>query len=224
MPPIRRAALNRRRFVASFGISAALGALQQARGAVLPPSGQGEGGKGSASNPVWPRPTIIPIPEATAGVANPAISLNGTWKFTLRPPARFWENDADPSGWDDIEVPGECAMQGFQIARDTEYPFKRAVDIPADFRGRKIFLRFDGVYSYARVWVNGRHVRDHRGGFTSWDCDITPLVTPGQRAWITVGVTDEWDNISWQSNYAKHYIGGILRDVRLFAVPAGHLT
>ena len=187
-------------------------------------AGQAEGGEGSASNPVWPRPTIIPIPEAVEGVAKPAISLNGTWKFTLRPPARFWENDADPSGWDDIEVPGECTMQGFQIARDTEYPFKRAVEIPADFRGRQIFLRFDGVYCYARVWVNGRHVRDHRGGFTSWDCDITPLVTPGQRAWITVGVTDEWDNISWQSNYAKHYIGGILRDVRLFAVPAGHLT
>ena len=176
------------------------------------------------SNPVWPRPTIVPIPEATAGVAKQVLRLNGTWKFTLRPPARFWTNETDTSGWDDIQVPGECTMQGFQIARDTEYPFKRAVDIPADFKGRRIFLRFDGVYCYGRVWVNGHHVRDHRGGFTSWDCDITPFAMPGHQAWITVGVTDESNNISWQSNYAKHYIGGILRDVRLFAVPADHVT
>ena len=224
LPPIGRNPLNRRRFVASFGISAALGALSQARGAVFSQAGQAEAGNEPSSNPVWPRPTIVPIPEAIARIAKHVISLNGTWKFTLRPPARFWANDADPSGWDDIQVPGECTMQGFQIARDTEYPFKRAVEIPADFKGRRIFLRFDGVYSYGRVWVNGRHVRDHRGGFTSWDCDITPFVTPGRRAWITVGVTDESNNISWQSNYAKHYIGGILRDVRLFAVPADYVT
>lgn len=224
LPYFRRAPLNRRRFVASFGISAALGALSQSSGAVFSKAGQAEDGNALSTNPVWPRPTIVPIPKAVAGIAKHAISLNGTWKFTLRLPVRFWSNDADPSGWDDIQVPGECTMQGFQIARDTEYPFKRAVEIPADFKGSKIFLRFDGVYSRARVWVNGRHVRDHRGGFTSWDCDITPLVTPGQRAWITVGVTDEWDSVSWQSNYAKHYIGGILRDVTLFAAPADHVT
>ena len=37
-------------------------------------------------------------------------------------------------------------------------------------------------------------------------------VTPGQTAWITVGVTDRADEISYASNYAKHYIGGILRE------------
>lgn len=215
--------MNRRHFVASLGMTAALGALSQARGV-----GRQEGGNAPAielgANPVWPRPTIVPIPETTAGVSRPVLSLNGTWKFTLRPPARFWSNEVDPSGWDDIQVPGECTMQGYAIARDTEYPFKRAVPIPADFGGKKIFLRFDGLYSYGRVWVNGHYVRDHRGGFTSWDCDITPFVTAGKEAWITVGVTDESHNISWQSNYAKHYIGGILRDVRMFAVPADYVT
>jgi Glycosyl hydrolases family 2, TIM barrel domain/Glycosyl hydrolases family 2, sugar binding domain/Glycosyl hydrolases family 2 len=157
-------------------------------------------------------------------VEKPVLSLNGAWKFTLRPPARFWLDKADLSGWDDIEVPGECTMQGFAIARDTEYPFKRVIRIPADFHGNRIFLRFDGLYSYGRVWVNGHHVRDHRGGFTSWECEITSFVTAGQEAWITVGVTDESNNISWQSNYAKHYIGGILRDVSLLAVPADYLN
>jgi len=45
-------------------------------------------------------------------------------------------------------------------------------------KGKKVFIRFDGVYSYAHVWVNGKFVRDHHGGFTSWDCDITSHYPP----------------------------------------------
>ena len=152
------------------------------------------------------------------------LSLNGTWKFTLSPPSEFWLNSSDPAAWPDASVPGELVMQGFRISRDVEYPYKRSVLIPADFKGKRIILRFDGVYSYARVWVNGVLVREHHGGFTSWDCDITNHVTPGQAAWITVGVTDRSDEISYGSNYAKHYMGGILRDVKLVALPSSHAT
>jgi hypothetical protein len=216
--------VNRREFVASLGISAAVGGLSQE--SAFPH----QGGKGLrvdeelAPNAIWPRPIIVPIPETTAGVGRPVLSLNGTWKFTINPPPRFWSNEVSPSSWTGIQVPGECTMQGFEIARDTEYPFKRALSIPSTFLDKKIFLRFDGVYSYGRVWVNGHYVRDHRGGFTSWDCDITPYAIAGKETWITVGITDESDSISWQSNYAKHYIGGILRDVRLFAVPPDYVT
>ncbi len=216
--------MNRRHFVASLGMSAALSALSQAGRAARQEGEHTPADKELTPNLVWPRPIIVPVPETTGRVENTVLSLNGTWKFTLRPPDRFWSNEIDPTGWDDIQVPGECTMQGFEIARDIEYPFKRVISIPADFRGKKIFLRFDGLYSYGRVWVNGHYVRDHRGGFTSWDCDITPFVTAGKEVWITVGVTDGSDNISWQSNYAKHYIGGILRDVRMFAVPADYVT
>jgi hypothetical protein len=216
--------VNRRDFVTSLGLSTALNRFARESKFADQNGGSARAVRGFAPNPVWPRPVIIPIPEATAGVARPSLSLNGSWKFTLRPPARFWSNEVDPSSWDDIDVPGECTMQGFQIARDAEYPFKKSFLVPDDFQGKRIFLRFDGLYSYGRVWVNGHYVRDHRGGFTSWDCEITPFVRAGEEAWITVGVTDESDNISWQSNYAKHYVGGILRDVKLFAVPADYVT
>jgi len=178
----------------------------------------------AVANDVWPRPQVIPIPVRTNGVANPVLSLNGTWKFSLSPPAEFWSNNVDPSSWSDITVPGEAVMQGFNIARNTEYPYKKAVLIPADFQGKRVILRFAGVYSYARVWVNGKLVRDHHGGFTSWDCDLTDYVTAGRTVWITVGVTDMSDEISYGSDYAKHYIGGILRDVMLIALPKNPVT
>jgi len=172
----------------------------------------------------WPRPQLVPLPTQVAGVSNAVLSLNGTWKFTLSPPTEFWLNSSDPAAWPEVSVPGELVMQGFGISRDVEYPYKRPVLIPPDFKGKRIILRFDGVYSYARVWVNGVLVRKHHGGFTSWDCDITNHVTPGEAAWITVGVTDRSDEISYGSNYAKHYIGGILRDVKLVALPSTQAT
>ncbi len=207
--------MKRRHFLEAVGISAA----RLAAGAAAQPTAEPAGG-----NPIWPRPALTPIPHALAGVAEPVRSLGGRWKFTLEPPPGFWKNEILPTNWSELVVPGECTMQGQEIARDSEYPFKRQITVPAEFRGKRIFLRFDGVYSHGRVWVNGEYVREHRGGFTAWDCDITPLVTPGGTAWITIGVTDETDSISWQSNYAKHNIGGILREIRLLAAPVDYAS
>lgn len=90
------------------------------------------------------RPVVLPLPESVAGVGTPVQLLNGTWKFTMTPPASFWQNAVDPSGWSDIEVPGEPWMQGFSIDFDVEYPYKQQINIPADFAGQRVFLRFGG--------------------------------------------------------------------------------
>jgi len=153
------------------------------------------------------------------GVANPAISLNGDWKFSMEPHETFWQNDIDFSQWSDIQVPGECQMQGFAIRHDQPYVYKRKFEVPADFTGKQIYLVFCGVYSYARVWVNGEFIREHYGGFTKWDCDISDHVTPGSTSILTVEIVDRVDDISYGSGYAKHQIGGILRDVELMALP-----
>jgi hypothetical protein len=115
-------------------------------------------------------------------------------------------------------------MQGFMIEHDREYAYRRVIEIPPDFAGKKIAVRFNGAYSYARVWVNGSYVRSHHGGFTTWECDITPFVTPGRRATLVVGITDRADEVSYASGYAHHVIGGILRSVELLARPTVHIS
>ena len=153
------------------------------------------------------------------GTAHPVLSLNGTWKFTMTPPENFQLNITDISDWSNILVPGECAMQGFAIRHNIPYVYKTSVHIPEDFRGKVIKLRFEGVYSYSRVWIDGKFIRDHEGGFTPWECDITDIAIPGSRALITVEFTDRDNDLSYASGYAKHQIGGILRGVSLYAIP-----
>ncbi|MFI0939709.1 glycoside hydrolase family 2 TIM barrel-domain containing protein [Streptomyces sp. NPDC021020] len=154
----------------------------------------------------------------------PTIALTSGWRYTTSPPASFWTPGTDTTGWQQVQVPGEPALQGQTVPSDVECAYSATVDVPADFAGMRIMLRFDGVYSYARLWVNGTLVRTHDGGFTTWYADITSLVTPGKPATVTVGVTDRPTSIADQSEYAHHTIGGILRDVTLVALPVSCLT
>lgn len=167
---------------------------------------------------------LPPRPASVAGVQAPVVSLDGAWSFSPAPPPEFWRSPGVASSWASLSVPGEWAMQGFGVPRDRETAYARRLTVPADFAGHRVRLRFHGVYSRARVWIDGRFVREHWGGFTSWDCDLTPFVRPGEAAWLTVGVTDPSDDPSGGSAYAKHSIGGILRGVELVALPPTHLT
>jgi len=156
------------------------------------------------------------------GSSQAVISLNGTWKFAMNPPEKHWENPVDFSEWSDILVPGECQMQGFAIQHDRPYVYKKQFEVPVDYSGNQIFLHFYGVYSHARIWVNGKFVREHFGGFTKWSSNISEFVEAGKTAILTVEITDRSDDISYGSGYAKHQIGGILRDVELAVLPDQH--
>lgn len=154
------------------------------------------------------------IPSEWNGVKTPVISLNGKWKFQYSKEKR----------WVDIKVPGEVAMQGYAIEHDKPFIYKKSIQVPRDYKGKTIVLRFDGVYSHAKLSINGLFVREHSGGFTRWDTDVTSFVKPGHQNEITLEVTDRLDEISYASGYAHHPIGGILRNVTMFALPTTHLS
>ncbi|MEZ4993672.1 MAG: glycoside hydrolase family 2 TIM barrel-domain containing protein [Saprospiraceae bacterium] len=171
------------------------------------------------------KPAQLIRPEGiyVAGVTDPMVKLNGIWEIDTKPEAEFWEQGNASGDWEEVQVPGEVMMQGFYIESNEPFAYRKAIDIPGDYAGKKIYLQFDGVYGYARLWVNGNFIREHHGGFTRWKGDITPHVKPGEQATIVLEVTDRTDDISYASGYAKHQIGGILRDVTLLALPQHHL-
>ena len=154
------------------------------------------------------------MPDWVAGIKSHALNLNGTWDFKL----------TAASKWTQISVPGEVAMQGFAPEHDKTVFYKRSFQVPKDFAGQKMILRFDGVYSHARLRINGRFVREHKGGFTRWETDVTSLLTPGKKNVVELEVIDPLNDISYASGYAHHPVCGILRDVVLYAVPQASVS
>ena len=106
-----------------------------------------------------PDEASYPVLQELAGVETPAVLLSGTWQFRYSPDSK----------WDKIQVPGEPAMQGYAIEHDKPFTYRKSFTVPADYAGKHTILRFDGVYSYARLFVNDTFVREHHGGFTRWD-------------------------------------------------------
>ena len=164
-------------------------------------------------NSVWPRPTVIPIPDETYGTGDIYRNLLvENWRMNLDPDADFFEKDADLSGWTEKELPDQVTAHGH------EYAFARDIEIPADWSDSRILIRFDGVNCYARVFLDGQYIMDHYGGFVSWDCELTDHVTPGKTHRLTLGVTDKADEVN------GFHQGGILRDITLVRLPKTYMT
>ncbi len=113
------------------------------------------------------------------------LSLNGAWEF------EFDDRDTGlGEGWDGgarklsrtIQVPFafEAAKSG--IGETGFHPvvwYRRTVEIPAGWRGRRVLLHFGAIDYFADVWVNGRHVAQHAGGGTPVRADITTALKSG---------------------------------------------
>ena len=97
--------------------------------------------------------------------------------------------------------PGLSAGAGYtgHVVGGTGWYRKRFSLPPAD-AGKRVVLRFDGVYMNADVWLNGRHLAYHPYGYTSFGVDLTPHLRPeGLDNVIAVRVRNEGKNSRWYS-------------------------
>lgn len=158
---------------------------------------------------IVPRLTVRPV----AGTVN----LSGQWSFRADGLAGV--------DWKPINVPGEWMMQGFTVKPNTAAGYRRTFEVPASWRGQRVKLRFDTVYSLCRVFVNDKDVGGHEGGMVPFEFDITDTIHPGEnKLLLTVQSESLADKLSCISRYAEHQVGGILRKVQLFSVPAVNIA
>jgi beta-galactosidase len=96
----------------------------------------------------------------------------------------FEQPGFDDRGWHVVDVPHNWdAYGGYRQVRHGNLHgtawYRRTFDVGADERGRRVFLYFEGVGSYATVWVNGRLAGRHAGGLTTFTLDVTDAVNLG---------------------------------------------
>ena len=169
-------------------------------------------------------PVYAPRPSQVKNVYQPVLSLNGTWLFHEQPAPDFYKKDTH-EGWKPITVPGEWAMQGFKVDSAGWAGYQTHFTLPADWSGKRIRLRFDGVSSEAIVYLNGKEAGLHAGGMTAFELDITDAVTSGEnRLAVKVRSESQADMLGSLTQYAAHQLGGITRKVTLMALPEVYLS
>lgn len=165
------------------------------------------------------------------------LCLNGEWEFEidrhgLRDRDQFAARMLDST----IMVPfaPESALSGIGIQDFLEVVwYRRAVDIPAAWAGKRVLLHFQACDYDTTVWVNGVEVGRHRGGFTPFEFDITDAITGNGPTVILVRAKDGHDVPQARGkqsdrfeNYEAYYTRttGIWQTVWLEPVDATHLS
>lgn len=148
--------------------------------------------------------------------------LNTGWRFAGDPPTGFEKPEFDDHSWSPIKVPAHWEMEGLRVLSGVG---GYRLHFTSQGGAGRLMLRFDGVYSGAQVWVNGKPVAYHEGGFTPFEADITDVVNPGDNvvALRVVEHTNVSDNLDKMSLYADFPLAGIMRKVTLFRVPDLHV-
>jgi beta-galactosidase/beta-glucuronidase len=137
--------------------------------------------------PEYPRPQFVRADW---------LNLNGTWQFEIDAGDSGKERGLDTVGLDlksEITVPfcPESVLSG--IGNTDFMPavwYKKRVQVPAEWQGRKVLLHFGAVDYDATVWVNGMEVANHRGGFTPFEAPLFEVATGGDEIEICVRARD----------------------------------
>ncbi|KAF3018984.1 hypothetical protein E8E14_012574 [Neopestalotiopsis sp. 37M] len=134
-------------------------------------------------------------PQATA--TRQLLSLDGIWNFSLSQQVdieddKQWTRSLPstlqapvPSSYNDIFVDAAIRDHVGWVF------YQRYVTVPHTWSQEHYFLRFDAATHRGRVYVNDQFVTDHAGGYTPFECDITKLVSPGEKFRLTVAVNNE---------------------------------
>lgn len=102
--------------------------------------------------------------------------------------------------------------------------YVKVIEIPQSWTGRRLFLRFGGANATSDLYVNGRHVGQHSGGYTAFVMEITPFANYGGRNTLWVRVNNAPDLNCMPLTGDFNIYGGLYRTVELITTPATHIA
>ena len=193
--------------------------------------------------------TLVP-PRAHLADDCGVLTLDGMWSFAYHStdPAPFvnveqpWDEPAPAGDASEIDVPSHWVLRGegawghpaytnvdFPFPVDPPFPpddnpvgdYRRTFELPADWQGSHVRLRFDGVESQASVWVNGAWFGMARGSRLAHEFDVSEAVHPGVNT-ITVRV-HQFSPGSYLEDQDQWWLPGIFRSISLRRLAPGSI-
>lgn len=117
-------------------------------------------------------------------------NLNGLWEYAITP-----AEDGIPEVWDGrilVPYPIESALSGVMktVTRNERIWYKRELSFGAKLRSNRILLNFEAVDWETHVYIDGKEIGSHRGGYDPFSFDITKSIEPGVKHELVVSAWD----------------------------------
>ena len=128
-----------------------------------------------------------------------------------------------------VTLPHSNVLLPWHSFDDRAYEFvsyyQRQFRAPEAWRGKRVFIDFDGAMTAATVTINGQEQAEYRGGYTPFSYELTPICTtaPPTRVAVELDSTERPDIPPFGGNIDYLTFGGIYREVRLRAVPTAFI-
>jgi len=157
------------------------------------------------------------------------LPLNFDWQF--RP--AFDHDDLKSYNQHDYElvhVPHQVSQYAINYFDEKkafkEVCYRKAFVLDDSFMHRRIILRFEGIAHQATVYINGQHCTTHKGGYTSFDVDISEHVLFGSTNWVVVVADGSEDSSIPPFGNVVDYLGysGIYREVTMIITEKDYIA
>ncbi len=136
-----------------------------------------------------------------------------------------WIAISIPHTWSTYETTGEL-HPFIRNASEADNPYwwlgwgwyRKHFLVNKEYSDRKVFIEFEGVQKYCKLWLNGKYLGDHKGGYGSFDFDITSFIKQGEDNVLAIAVNNRQNDefkIPPMSPVDFEVYGGVYRDVKL---------
>lgn len=140
------------------------------------------------------------------------ILINQDWNF------RF-SHQVDKNSSRRVDLPhtwnAQDALSGKPDYKRGIGNYDKKLFIRSEWKGKRLFLRFEGANCVSNVFINGKQIGEHRGGYGAFIFEITDKVNYGKDNTVLVRVNngEQLDVMPLVGNF--NFYGGIYRDVHL---------
>ncbi len=147
------------------------------------------------------------------------VLLDDGWRFVRQDVAGAQNAKFDDSTWTNLNLPHTWNSLDGQAGVKNYYRgigwYRTHYAVDASCTNRHFFLKFNGAFSVADVYVNGNYLGEHQGGFAAFVFDVTPYLNVGADNVIAVKVNNAVNTNIPPLSADFTFFGGLYRDVHL---------
>jgi beta-galactosidase len=176
--------------------------------------------------------SLLPVAMQAAASDSPRLELSADsgWRFLLGDPNGAEAPSFQDQAWRTVQLPHDWSIEGRPEKTNPSgagggfFPngtgwYRKTFSAPADWKGKRVSVEFDGVYRDATVYLNGHKLGTQPYGYTSFQLDLTPQLSFTSSNVLAVRV----DN-SAQPNSRWYSGSGIYRHVRVIVTNPSHVA
>ena len=155
-------------------------------------------------------------------------NFNSDWKLKVGDIVQAEEVDYLDAEWKSVTLPhafneDEAFKLNIKDLTDTIVWYRKHFRLPADAKGRKVFIEFEGARQGIDLYVNGHLVGQHENGVMAFGFDLTAFVKPGKENVIAARIDNNWDyaekatgvKYQWSNRNFNANYGGLPKNVWL---------